>query len=66
MISEAISVSIYHFLEMFEEQEDFMKLIIIDEEKEYNILELSEKMGDELARIDGESWIDKFSQHDNF
>lgn len=60
-----IKESIYCFLDMFEAHHEFVKLILTHEGQEYNILDLSEKMGDEIAKIDGNSWIDRFSEFYN-
>jgi len=65
LLSETITDTIYEFLEMFEECEDKMELVIKKDGKEYDMTEVSEKMGSEI--VDSEDgWIQKFSKTGRF
>jgi hypothetical protein len=66
LLSETITDTIYEFLEMFEECEDKMELIIKKDGKEYNMVEISEKMGSEIACYEDDGWIQKFSKIGRF
>ena len=61
LLSETITNVIYLFLEMFEENDDYLSLIIKDGEKSYNMIDISEKMGSEIACYEENGWIQKFS-----
>ena len=66
LLSETITDIIYRMLEMFEECEDKMELIIKKDGKEYNMTEISEKMGSEIANYEDDGWIQKFSKIGRF
>ena len=67
LLSETITNTIYNVLEMFEENDEMMKLSLIHEKKEYNMIEVSEKMGSEIACYDeDEGWIQRFSEIGRF
>jgi len=66
LLSETITDTIYRFLEMFEENNDKMRLVLIDNMKEYNMVDISEKMGSEIACFDNCGWIQKFSSIGRF
>ena len=66
LLSETITNTIYQFLEMFEEYDEEMKLILIDEENEYDMIQVSEKMGSEIACYEDSGWIQKFSEIGRF
>ena len=66
LLSETITDTIYEFLEMFEECEDKIELIIKKDGKEYNMVEISEKMGSEIACYEDDGWIQKFSKTGRF
>ena len=66
LLSETITTTIYDFLEMFEENSEEMKIILTNDDKEYNMLDISEKMGSEIARYDESGWIQKFSKSGRF
>ena len=67
LLSETISDVIYSILEMFEERERMMKFTIIKDGKEYDMLEISEKMGSEIACYEeNEGWIQRFSEVGRF
>lgn len=61
LLSETITNVIYLFLEMFEENDDYISLIIKEGEKSYNMIDISEKMGSEIACYEENGWIQKFS-----
>ena len=66
LLSETIADTIYRFLEMFEENSEKVKLKIEFEGKEYDALEISEKMGSEIAYDSAEGWIQKYSKIGRF
>jgi hypothetical protein len=66
LLSETITDTIYRFLEMFEEYEDDIKLIVKKDGQEYDLVEVSEKMGSEIAAEDEDGWIQKFSKIGRF
>jgi Mg2+ and Co2+ transporter CorA len=66
LLSETITHTIYHFLELFEEKEDDIKLLVKKDGQEYDLTEVSEKMGSEIACEDEEGWIQKFSKFGRF
>jgi len=66
LLSETITNSIYYFLEMFEEHENEMELLIKKNEKKYDMVKISEKMGSEIACYGDEGWIQKFSKIGRF
>lgn len=66
LLSETITDVIYRFLEMFEENTDKMKLLIKKDGQEYDMVEISEKMGSEIACYEDNGWIQKFSKIGRF
>ena len=66
LLSETITHTLYRFLEMFEDHSGKMKLIIINDQIEYNMTAISEKMGSEIACFEDDGWIQKFSEIGRF
>lgn len=66
LLSETITDTIYNFLDMFEAYSDEMKLNIIQENVEYDLNTISEKMGGEIAFQDEDGWIQKYSKVGRF
>lgn len=66
LLSETITATIFNFLDMFEENADKMELIIKKDGQKYNMVEISEKMGSEIACYDDTGWIQKFSKIGRF
>lgn len=66
LLSETVTSTIYNFLEMFEANAEMMKLILLDDGKEYNMMEISEKMGSEIACHEEDGWIQRFSEIGRF
>ena len=66
LLSETITDTIYNFLDMFESYSDEMKLYISNSSGEYNMCDVSEKMGGEIAFEDEDGWIPKFSKVGRF
>ncbi len=66
LLSETITDTVYRFLEMLEENPDKMKLIIRKDGQEYDMVEISEKMGSEIACYEDNGWIQKFSKIGRF
>jgi len=66
LLSETITDTIYLFLEMFEEHDDVIKFLISKGSQEYNLTEISEKMGSEIACFEDDGWIQKFSKIGRF
>ena len=66
LLSETITHTIYRFLEMFEDHSSKMKIIIINNQIEYNMAAISEKMGSEIACYEDDGWIQKFSELGRF
>jgi len=66
LLSETVTDTIYRFLEMFEENTDKMKLLIKKDGHEYDIVNVSEKMGSEIACYEENGWIQKFSKIGRF
>ena len=62
LLSSAISGTIYSFLEMIEENQDWMKLLIKNKGIEYDLCQVSEKMGSEIVDATNTGWIPKFSK----
>jgi len=61
LLSETITDTIYNFLDMFEAYANEMKLYVTNDKGEYDLCEISEKMGGEIAFQDDDGWIQKFS-----
>ncbi len=66
LLSETVTDVIYRFLEMFEYHEAEMKLILIRNGENYDVTDLSEKMGSEIACYEDEGWIQQFSKIGRF
>lgn len=66
LLSETVTDTIYRFLELFEEKSGDVKMTVNFEGKEYNILDVSEKMGSEIAYDSPEGWIQKYSKIGRF
>lgn len=66
LLSETITDTIYRFLEMFEENSTIVKLKINAVDKEYDVLDVSEKMGSEIAYDSEDGWIQKYSNIGRF
>lgn len=66
LLSETITDTIYNFLDMFETNEDKMKLLVLKDGAEYDLNGVSEKMGGEIAFADEDGWIQKFSKIGRF
>lgn len=66
LLSETVTDTIYNFLDMFEVNEDKMKLIVLKDGTEYDLNEISEKMGGEVTFLDEDGWIQKFSKLGRF
>lgn len=66
LLSETITDTIFNFLDMFEANASKMKLLILKDGEEYDLNEISEKMGGEIAFMDEEGWIQKFSRVGRF
>jgi len=66
LLSATITDNIYNILEMFEENDEMMKLSLIFEGQEYDMIEISEKMGSEIACYEDDGWIQRFSEIGRF
>ncbi|MGL5084517.1 MAG: hypothetical protein ACRC68_02145 [Clostridium sp.] len=66
LLSETITDTIYNFLDMFEANENKMKLLVISDGTEYDLNDVSEKMGGEITFDDEDGWIPKFSKIGRF
>ena len=66
LLSETITNTIYRFLEMFEDYKEEIKLMIHKDKQEYNVVDISEKMGSEIACFEDDGWIQKFSKIGRF
>lgn len=66
LLSETITDTIYNFLDMFEANEDKMKLLVLKNGFEYDLNSISEKMGGEITFEDEDGWIQKFSKIGRF
>ena len=66
LLSETITATIYNFLDMFEVNEDKMRLLVLKDGIEYDLNEISEKMGGEITFMDEDGWIQKFSKIGRF
>lgn len=66
LLSETITDTIYNFLDMFEAYSDEMKLYVLNENVEYDMCTISEKMGGEIAFQDEDGWIQKYSKIGRF
>lgn len=67
LLSETITDTLYRFLEMFEENPDKMKLMLVDGDDLTDMVDISEKMGSEIACYDDdEGWIQRYSEIGRF
>ena len=66
LLSETITDTIYRFLEMFEENANEMKIHLEFDGKKYDMTQISEKMGSEIACFGDDGWIQKFSKIGRF
>lgn len=66
LLSETVTDVIYRFLEAFEENNDKIKLLYNYQGTDYDLTQVSEKMGSEIACFEDEGWIQKFSQIGRF
>lgn len=66
LISETITDVIYRFLELFEENDDKIRLLYNYNGIDYDLTQISEKMGSEIACFEDEGWIQKFSKLGRF
>lgn len=66
LLSETITDVIYRFLEMIGQNDDFLKLVVKYDGKEYDYAKISEVMGSEIACYEDEGWIQKFSDIGRF
>lgn len=64
LISDTITDTIFNFLSMFEHNADSMKIYLMKEGIEYDIRDISEVVGAEIAFLDEDGWIQKFSKID--
>ncbi len=66
LLSATITDTIYRFLELFEDNDDMIRLNILHNGKEYDMTKISEKMGSEIASYEDDGWIQKFSKIGRF
>jgi len=66
LLSETITDTIYNFLDMFEANEDKMKLLVLKDGVEHDLNSVSEKMGGEIVIEDEDGWVQKFSKVGRF
>lgn len=66
LLSETVTDTIYRFMEMFDQNSDKMKIIVEYKGKSYELLQISEAMGSEIACFDEDGWIQKFSEIGRF
>ncbi|MCI9338146.1 MAG: hypothetical protein HFH93_11525 [Lachnospiraceae bacterium] len=62
LLLETVADTIYCFLKMFEDYSSEMKILVKFDGKEFDLSQISEVMGSEIARLDEEGWIQKFSE----
>ena len=66
LLSETITAVIYNIMEIFEENRKIIRFVVIKDNLEYDMLDISEKMGSEIACYEDEGWIQKFSSIGRF
>lgn len=66
LLSETVTDTIYRFMEMFEQNSSKMKIVVKYEGKDFDLSQLSEAMGSEIACFDEDGWIQKFSKIGRF
>jgi hypothetical protein len=66
LLSETITDTIFNFLDLFEYKHNVIKFLVTFEGKEYDMCEVSEKMGGEISFMDDSGWIQKFSKIGRF
>ena len=62
LLSATVTATIYRFFKLFDYYPDEMKLILSKNGKDYNILDVSEEVGAEIAFEDEDGWIQRFSE----
>lgn len=66
LLSETVTDVIYRFLEAFEENDEKIKLLYNYNGTDYDLTQVSEKMGSEIACFEDDGWIQKFSKLGRF
>ena len=66
LLSETVTDTIYRFMEMFEQNSSKMKIVVKYEGKDFDLSQLSEAMGSEIACFDEDGGIQKFSKIGRF
>lgn len=66
LLSETVTDTIYRFMEMFEENSNKIKIVVTYEGKDFNLAQISEVMGSEIACLDEDGWIQRFSKIGRF
>ena len=66
LLSDTITGTIFEFLDMFEANKDKMQLNIIKDGQKYDMADISEKMGSEIACYEDDGWIQQFSEIGRF
>ena len=66
LLSEVITNIIYSFFNMVEENAAMMKLVLIKNGTEYNMVDISEELGSEITFHDDSGWIQRFSKIGRF
>ena len=61
LLSETITDVIYEMLKMFEDHADLMKFVVKDNGEEYDMCDISEEIGSDIACIDDDGWLQRFS-----
>ncbi|MBE6683744.1 MAG: hypothetical protein E7595_06315 [Ruminococcaceae bacterium] len=62
LLSKTVTATIYRFLKLFEYYPDEMKLILSKNGNDYDILDISEEVGAEIASEEEDGWIQRFSE----
>lgn len=62
LLSETVTATIYRFFKLFDYYPDEMKLILSKNGNDYDILDISEDVGAEIAFEDEDGWIQRFSE----
>lgn len=61
LLSQTITSVIYEMLKMFEDHADLMKFVVKDNGEEYDMCDISEEIGSDIACIDDDGWLQRFS-----
>ncbi len=64
LISDTITDTIFNLLHIFEDYPESMRLYVVEDGVEYDIRDICEVVGGEIAFITEEGWIQKFSKID--